>query len=108
MKSNRLQNWFRPAILKMKGYVPGEQPKDPNVVKLNTNENPFPPSGEVLKAVRQAADARLRLYPEPAADTLRQALSKVYRWPMEGILVGNGSDEILSLLFNASLGKGDL
>ena len=92
----------------MKGYTPGEQPKDTSTIKLNTNENPYPPSAPVLKAVREAADFRLRLYPEPAADSLRKALSKVYRWPAEGILVGNGSDEILSLLFNSALGKGDL
>ena len=92
----------------MKGYTPGEQPKNLSTIKLNTNENPYPPSPAVLKAVRDQADERLRLYPEPAADTLRKRLSQVYRWPVEGILVGNGSDEILSLLFHASVGKGDL
>ncbi len=108
MKSNQLKNWFRPAILRMKGYVPGEQPKDPSVIKLNTNENPYPPSAAVLKAVGGSSNSRLRLYPEPTADTLRKTLSRVYRWPLEGILVGNGSDEILSLLFTACVGKGDL
>ncbi len=92
----------------MKGYVPGEQPKNLSTIKLNTNENPYPPSAAVLKAVRDQANFRLRLYPEPTADSLRKVLSRIYRWPVEGILVGNGSDEILSLLFNASLGKGDL
>ncbi|HTC20091.1 MAG TPA: histidinol-phosphate transaminase [bacterium] len=108
MKKNNLKQWFRPAVLKMKGYVPGEQPKNLSTIKLNTNENPYPPSAVVLKAVRNQADFRLRLYPQPTADSLRQALSKVYHWPLDGILVGNGSDEILSLLFNAALGKGDL
>jgi len=108
MTNQHLRNFFRSAILKMKGYVPGEQPRDPSVIKLNTNENPYPPSGAVLKAVGNAAGSRLRLYPEPTADTLRRALSRAYRWPFEGILVGNGSDEILSLLFTASVGKGDL
>ncbi|HVZ80276.1 MAG TPA: histidinol-phosphate transaminase [bacterium] len=103
-----LNNWFRPNVLKMKGYTPGEQPKKLSVVKLNTNENPYPPSSEVLKAVRQQADFRLRLYPEPTADSLRERLAKVLRWPKDGILVGNGSDEVLSLLFTASVGKGDL
>jgi histidinol-phosphate aminotransferase len=103
-----LKNWFRPDVLKMKGYTPGEQPRDLFTIKLNTNENPFPPSKAVLKAVRNAADSRLRLYPEPTADTLRRALSRVYHWPVEGILAGNGSDEILSILFMASVGKGDL
>ncbi|HVM32194.1 MAG TPA: histidinol-phosphate transaminase [bacterium] len=103
-----LRNWFRPEVLKMKGYTPGEQPKDPKTLKLNTNENPYAPPQAVLKAVRQAADAKLRLYPEPTAETLRKRLSKLYRWPLEGILVGNGSDEILSILFRACVGKGDL
>ncbi len=92
----------------MRGYTPGEQPKGGPVVKLNTNENPYPPSKPVLRAVLQAVNGRLRLYPEPAADTLRKRLSQIHRWPLEGILVGNGSDEILSLLFHASVGKGDL
>jgi histidinol-phosphate aminotransferase len=108
MKRNRLKQWFRPRVLGMKGYIPGEQPKNLSTTKLNTNENPYPPSASVLKAVKAQADFRLRLYPEPAADTLRKALSKVYHWPLEGILVGNGSDEILSLLFHAVVGKGDL
>src|SRR6185295_6010311 len=105
---NRLRHWFRPVVLKMKGYVPGEQPKNLSTIKLNTNENPYPPSATVLKAVKGLADFRLRLYPEPTADTLRQVLARIYRWPVEGILVGNGSDEILSLLFHACVGKGDL
>src|SRR5262249_17689251 len=106
MKSPRLKNCFRPNVLKMKGYTPGEQPKNLSTIKLNTNENPYPPSKEVLKAVRDQADQRLRLYPEPTADTLRKRLSQVYRWPVEGILVGNGSDEILTLLFQATVEKG--
>ncbi len=105
--SIRLKQWFRPAVLGMKGYNPGEQPTDFSTVKLNTNENPYPPSAEVLKAVKSQADFRLRLYPEPTADTLRKALSKIHRWPLEGILVGNGSDEILALLFRTVVGKGD-
>jgi histidinol-phosphate aminotransferase len=108
MKTNHLKQCFRPAVLKMKGYVPGEQPKNLSTTKLNTNENPYPPSPSVLKAVKAQSDFRLRLYPEPAADTLRKALSKVCRWPLEGILVGNGSDEVLSLLFHAAVGKNDL
>lgn len=103
-----LNNCFRPAVLKMKGYTPGEQPKNLSTIKLNTNESPYPPSKAVLKAVREEAGQRLRLYPEPIADTLRERLSKVFKWPLQGILVGNGSDEILSLLFNAAVGKGDL
>ncbi len=108
MKNKSLSKWFRPAVLKMKGYTPGEQPSDPKVIKLNTNESPFPPPAPILKAFHYVADERLRLYPEPTADTLRHALAEVYDWPVEGVLVGNGSDEILSILFAASVGKGDL
>ncbi|HET9869517.1 MAG TPA: aminotransferase class I/II-fold pyridoxal phosphate-dependent enzyme, partial [bacterium] len=103
-----LKDRFRPEVLRMTGYVPGEQPQDPRTLKLNTNENPYAPPAVVLKAVRAAADARLRLYPEPTASTLRRRLAALYRWPLEGILVGNGSDEILSILFRACVGKGDL
>jgi histidinol-phosphate aminotransferase len=107
MKKN-LKDWFRPAILKMKGYTPGEQPKDRRTIKLNTNENPYAPARSVQEAVKKLGDFRLRLYPEPTAHTLRLALSKHYGWPVEGILVGNGSDEILSILFRACVGPGDL
>jgi histidinol-phosphate aminotransferase len=108
MNKSKLKKWFRPAVLRMKGYTPGEQPQDLGTIKLNTNESPYPPSAAVLKAVKGMEGARIRLYPEPTADTLRKALSRVYRWPLPGILVGNGSDEILSLLFHAAVGKGDL
>lgn len=108
MKNIPLKDLIRPAILRMKGYTPGEQPRNLTTIKLNTNENPFPPSKAVLKAVKGLADGRLRLYPEPTADTLRSAISKACGWPVKGILVGNGSDEILSMLFRAVLDKGDL
>jgi histidinol-phosphate aminotransferase len=108
MNKSKIKSWFRPAVLSMRGYTPGEQPRDLGTIKLNTNESPYPPSAAVLKAVKGMEGARIRLYPEPSADTLRKALSRVYRWPVEGILVGNGSDEILSLLFHAAVGKGDL
>lgn len=107
MKS-KLKNWFRPAVLKMKGYTPGEQPTDLKTIKLNTNENPYAPSRAVQKAVKKLGDFRLRLYPEPTAHTLRRALSRHYGWPAEGILVGNGSDEILAMLFRACVGSGDM
>ncbi len=106
--NKKLKNWFRPAIIKMEGYTPGEQPANLRTIKLNTNENPYAPAKAVQKAAGKLGDFRLRLYPEPTAHTLRRALSKHYRWPAEGILVGNGSDEILSILFRACVGKGDL
>ncbi len=79
------------------GYVPGEQPKIKGLIKLNTNENPYPPSPRVLRAVRAAADGRLRLYPNPTAQTLRDRLAQFHRCSPENIIVGNGSDELLAL-----------
>ncbi len=87
----------RPLVRRLKPYVPGEQPKIKGLIKLNTNENPFPPSPKVLNAVRAAADARLRLYPNPTADPLREALARQHHCQPENIIVGNGSDELLAM-----------
>src|SRR5262245_49620605 len=91
----------------MTGYVPGEQPQDRRYIKLNTNENPYPPSPRVIEAVRAAANEELRLYPDPVADMLRDRAATVYRCRRENILVGNGSDELLSLIVRACVGPGD-
>ena len=83
-------------------YVPGEQPQHDNLCKLNTNENPFPPSpkvGEAIaKVLEQQAD-ELRLYPAPESDDLRGALAKLYNLDINQVFVGNGSDEVLALVF---------
>src|ERR1700735_4399495 len=78
-------------------YVPGEQPKIKGLIKLNTNENPYPPSPKVLAAVKKATDGRLRLYPNPTSQILREKLAKLHRCQPENIIVGNGSDEMLAL-----------
>lgn len=78
-------------------YVPGEQPKIKGLIKLNTNENPYPPSRKVLAAVKAAVDGRLRLYPNPTAEVVRQKLAKLHGCKVENIIVGNGSDELLAL-----------
>src|SRR6185369_1455682 len=88
-------SFFRPVIRSMSGYVPGEQPRDRRYIKLNTNENPYPPSPRVLEALRAAATADLRLYPDPDATELRQKAAEVYGVPFEGIIAGNGSDDLL-------------
>ncbi|HOB31446.1 MAG TPA: histidinol-phosphate transaminase [Verrucomicrobiota bacterium] len=95
------QSLIRPLVRKLHAYVPGEQPKIQGLIKLNTNENPFPPSPKVLAAVKAATDGRLRLYPNPAADRLRAKLAKLHRCKPENILVGNGSDEVLALAVRA-------
>jgi histidinol-phosphate aminotransferase len=82
-------------------YVPGEQPKIKGLIKLNTNENPYPPSPKVLAAVKNATDARLRLYPNPTSEKLREKLAKLHGCQPENIIVGNGSDELLALAVRA-------
>ena len=86
---------------KLHPYVPGEQPKIRGLIKLNTNENPYPPAPAVLRAIKAATDGRLRLYPNPAAQALREKLAKLHRCAPENIFVGNGSDEVLALAVRA-------
>jgi histidinol-phosphate aminotransferase len=92
---------IRPLVRELHPYVYGEQPKIQGIVKLNTNENPYPPSPRVLQAVRAATDGRLRLYPNPTADRLREKLARFHRCHVENIIVGNGSDELLALATRA-------
>jgi histidinol-phosphate aminotransferase len=84
-------------------YVPGEQPKLPNLVKLNTNENPYGPSPRVLEALRAEAADTLRLYPDPNADRLKEAVAAYYKVTPSHVFVGNGSDEVLAHTFLALL-----
>ncbi|HRH14909.1 MAG TPA: histidinol-phosphate transaminase [Azonexus sp.] len=87
-------------------YVPGEQPKVANLIKLNTNENPYPPSPRVLEAIQDelgADAARLRLYPDPNADLLKAAVARTYGLTVDKVFVGNGSDEVLAHVFMALL-----
>ena len=92
---------IRPLVHALHAYVPGEQPKIPGLIKLNTNENPYPPSPKVLTAIRGALDGRLRLYPNPTAEKLRAKLARLHGCQPENILVGNGSDEVLALAVRA-------
>ena len=87
-------------------YVPGEQPKIANLIKLNTNENPYPPSPKVLAAIQaELGDdaARLRLYPDPNADLLKAAIARTHEVSPQQVFVGNGSDEVLAHVFMALL-----
>ena len=102
-----MPGYIRANISAMHGYVPGEQPLDDGYVKLNTNENPYPPSPRVLTAVRKALDTRLRLYPEPLSDSLRSIAASVYGVTPDNIIAGNGSDELLSLLMRLIVAPGD-
>jgi histidinol-phosphate aminotransferase len=93
--------YFRENIEKVKGYEPGFQPKDSNVVKLNTNENPYPPSPEVFKVLSEISPEHLRRYPDPMANTFRRAAAKVNGVDPDYILCCNGGDELLKMAFQA-------
>lgn len=80
-------------------YVPGLQVNDPHIVKLNTNENPYPPSPKVIRAIQE--ESRLQLYPSSTADELRQTIGSTYRLHPDQVFVGNGSDEVLAFAFMA-------
>jgi len=97
--------WSR-VVSALTPYVPGEQPKIANLIKLNTNENPYPPSPQVLAAIQAelgADAARLRLYPDPNADQLKAAVARLHGVTAQQIFVGNGSDEVLAHVFMALL-----
>jgi histidinol-phosphate aminotransferase len=99
--SSNTQSLVRPLVRRLHPYVPGEQPKIKGLIKLNTNENPYPPSPRVLAATKASVDGRLRLYPNPTAEPLRQKLAAFHGCLPENIIVGNGSDELLALAVRA-------
>jgi histidinol-phosphate aminotransferase len=93
----------------MAGYVPGEQPREGTFIKLNTNENPYPPSPRVFEALREALTGdRLRKYPDPTGTHFRETAAKVLRVHPDCILIGNGSDDILTILTRAFVPEGGL
>ncbi len=80
-------------------YTPGEQPQNQQYIKLNTNENPYPPSPKAIEAMRAASDESMRLYPDPQAKSLKQAIAGFYNLDIEQVFVGNSSDEVLAHTF---------
>ncbi len=99
---------FRPDIDRIEGYTPGEQPQDSGWIKLNTNENPYPPSPAVRAAVVAAAEGRLNIYPDPLATALRKKVAALFGVDPEWVLPGNGSDECLTLITRAFVDSGEL
>ena len=97
------QKFWSAKVHELSPYVPGEQPKLQNLVKLNTNENPFPPSPKVYEAMQNTLNASLRLYPDPSSTQLRKSMAKFYSLDTEQVFVGNGSDEVLAHTFQALL-----
>ncbi len=92
---------IRKSVGSLDAYTPGEQPKRPGLVKLNTNENPYPPSPRVAAALAALPAETLRLYPDPVAAGLRQAIAELHGVGLEQVFAGNGSDEILALCTRA-------
>lgn len=98
-----MSRFWSPVVGTLSPYVPGEQPKLQNLVKLNTNEHPYGPSPKVLAAIRAACDDTLKLYPDPSSDRLRQAVAAAAGVTPAHVFVGNGSDEVLAHTFLALL-----
>lgn len=91
----------------MSGYTPGEQPKDGIYIKLNTNENPYPPSPKVLHAIKENVSESLRLYPDPVATSARIKIAEILGTKPERVMAGNGSDDLLSIIVRSFAGPGD-
>jgi histidinol-phosphate aminotransferase len=98
MENNK---YWGDIVDKLRPYVPGEQPKNMNLLKLNTNENPYPPSPKVRDAIISELDGQLRLYPDSSAEILKKAIADTFNIATEQVFVGNGSDEVLAHIFHA-------
>ncbi|MBX2883760.1 MAG: histidinol-phosphate transaminase [Granulosicoccus sp.] len=96
-----MDRYWSDRVRQLHPYVPGEQPRDQPFIKLNTNENPYAPSPRVISAIKDCADARLRLYPDPESNALRDTIAASLEVGRENVFVGNGSDEVLALTFQA-------
>ena len=94
-----MSRFWSAIVRNLSPYVPGEQPKLPNLVKLNTNENPFGPSPKALQAIARATGDSLRLYPDPNAEILKGAIAARSGVTARHVFVGNGSDEVLAFVF---------
>ena len=102
-----MSSYWSDFVKDLEPYSPGEQPQISNITKLNTNENPYGPSPAVIKAITEAADDRLRLYPPPESESLKQTIADNFNITASQVFVGNGSDEVLAHVFNGLLNHGD-
>lgn len=102
-----MSSYIRPEIAAMRGYVPGEQPRGGEIIKLNTNENPYPSSPAVQRAIGRAIQAGLQKYPDPMATAFRERAAQLLGVEPNWILCGNGSDDILTIVTRAFVGQGD-
>ena len=107
-QTNIMTSVFRPAIDTLAGYTPGEQPQESGWIKLNTNENPYPPSPRVIDAIRRSAEGRLNVYPDPRATQFRRVAADLFQVDPDWILPANGSDENLTIITRSFCDAGDL
>jgi histidinol-phosphate aminotransferase len=103
MAGKHMSRFWSDVVNTLTPYVPGEQPHAEKLVKLNTNESPYPPSPQVLQAINSVSADALRLYPDPESVALRQAIAARNGIQPEQVFVGNGSDEVIALVFMALL-----
>ena len=101
-----MSSYWSDFVKDLEPYSPGEQPQISNITKLNTNENPYGPSPAVIAAITAAADDRLRLYPPPESEDLKQKIAENFNLTASQVFVGNGSDEVLAHVFNGLLNHG--
>lgn len=101
-----MSKFWSPVVRELEPYVPGEQPQIDGLIKLNTNESPYPPSPKVIDLITHDAIERLRLYPDPNSKKLKNTIAAYYSVKAEQVFVGNGSDEVLALLFMAFFQQG--
>ena len=98
-----MSKFWSKVVHNLTPYIPGEQPKLNNLIKLNTNENPYGPSPKVLAAISQSSDATLRLYPDPNSEALKKTIADYFKVSTHNVFLGNGSDEVLAIAFQALL-----
>ena len=96
-----MSQYWTDIVKRLEPYVPGEQPRDQQYIKLNTNENPYPPSPRVVEAINGYDKNRLKLYPDPESTALREALAQRFGVDRDNVFIGNGSDEVLAHGFQA-------
>lgn len=101
-----MTHFWTDTLKRLTPYVPGEQRSGDSIIKLNTNENPYPPSPAVLRALQRVQGDQIRRYPDPESLDLRQSLASYHKIAVENVFVGNGSDEILALAFMAYFTNG--
>ena len=101
-----MSKFMNPRYSGLNEYTPGEQPKNMEYIKLNTNESPYPPSKQVIKAVDKEVVRSLKLYPDPDCSELRNAIAQYYGTQGENVFLTNGSDDILNFAFMAFGGLG--